>query len=219
MNSVVKQMFIVLIVVGVVSGLVLAATEKLTLPLIQQHKQEQLQESIFEVIPEAKTYEEISSGDFRVFKGLNEQQETVGYAFIAQGPGFQGTIRMIVGIDEDLDPLLGMEVLEQVETPGLGAKIAEETPKKDFAEQFEDLEPDWGDATTASSPQESPPAEEDQQVAETSAPQFITYVKNAVPDDPNEVQAITGATISSAAVVRIINESLVKLKNVVDAQQ
>ena len=207
MNSVVKQMFIVLIVVGTVSGLVLAATEKLTQPLIQQHKQEELQASIFEVLPEATAYEEISRGDFKVFKGLNDKQEPVGYAFIAEGPGFQGTIRMIVGIDEDLDPLLGMEVLEQLETPGLGAKIAEETPKEDFSEQFSDLEPAWGDATTSEAAE---PA---------SAAQLITYVKNATPDDPNEVQAITGATISSAAVVQIINQSLLKLRDVVDAQQ
>lgn len=218
MNSVVKQMFIVLIVVGAVSGLVLAATEKLTQPLIQQHKKEQLQESIFEVIPEATTYEEISSGEFRMFKGLNDKQEPVGYAFIAEGPGFQGTIRMIVGIDEDLDPLLGMEVLEQVETPGLGAKIAEETPKEDFSEQFADLEPAWGDATTTSSPQRPEATEDEQQEAESWTPQFITYVKNATPDDPNEVQAITGATISSAAVVQIINQSLLKLRDVVEAQ-
>ncbi len=197
MNSVVKQMFIVLMVVGAVSGMVLAGTEKLTRPLIEQHKQEELKQSIFEVIPGAETYEEVVSGDFRVFKGLNENNEVAGYAFLAEGPGFQGNIRMIAGIGADLETLLGMRVLEQLETPGLGAKIAEETPKQDFYEQFQGLDPEWTADDTI---------QDEQGVA--NAADFLTYVKNQQPDDPNEIQAITGATISSAAVVEIMNTYL-----------
>jgi Na+-translocating ferredoxin:NAD+ oxidoreductase subunit G len=194
--SVVKQMFAVLIGVGLFSSVVLSASYKLTKPLIEQHKLEQLKESIFEVLPKAETYEEVSTEQLQVYKGLDEQGQPVGYAFVAKGSGFQGTIRMIVGIDQELDTLLGMRVLEQVETPGLGAKIAQETPKKDFYEQFTKLELDVDDAEPG-----PPPEEED----------FVTYVKNEVPDEPNEIQAITGATISSKAVVEIINQSLDQL--------
>jgi electron transport complex protein RnfG len=199
--NVVKQMFAVLTVVGVMSSLVLAASYKFTKPRIEQHKLEELRRSIFVVVPEAKTYEEIGTAEFKVFKGLNEQSELAGYAFIAQGSGFQGTIRMIVGIAPDLKTLFGMRVLEQVETPGLGAKIAEDTAKKDFFEQFAGLQPDWtvDDAMTES------------QAAQMIA-DFLAYVKNLTPDDPNEIQAITGATISSAAVVKIVNQSLAKLE-------
>ncbi|MBD3305783.1 RnfABCDGE type electron transport complex subunit G [candidate division KSB3 bacterium] len=210
MNSVVRQMFVVLMVVGGIAGLVLAGTEKLTKPLIEQHKREELRQSIFEVLPKAKSYEELETDALRVFKGFNEQHELVGYAFIAEGSGFQGKIRMIVGIEPDLDPLLGMRVLEQVETPGLGAKIAEETPKQDFFEQFAGLEPEWGEELQI-------PAAKESQTAEPET--FITYVKNAQPDDPNEVQAITGATISSAAVVQIINRSLDTLEDLVEQKR
>lgn len=197
MNSVVKQMFIVLMVVGSVSGMILAGTEQLTQPLIEKHKQEELKQSIFVVVPDAKTYEEVTGGEFRVFKCLDENNQLTGYAFLAAGPGFQGTIKMIVGIDDDLKTLLGMRVLEQLETPGLGAKIAEDTPKPDFFEQFAGLHPDW---TADDSIQD------EQGVA--NAADFITYIKNLVPDDPNEIQAITGATISSAAVIKILNTHL-----------
>ncbi len=208
MNSVVKQMFTVLIVVGGVSGLVLAGTEKLTQPLIEKNKREELERSIFVVLPQAKTFEDISTTELQLYKGLNEQNEPAGYAFIAEGPGFQGIIRMIVGIDFDLNPLFGMRVLEQLETPGLGAKIAEDTDKKDFFEQFAELQPDWAadDASQGSQP------------TQISA-DFITYVKNLTPDDPNEIQAITGATISSEAVVKIINQSLVKLEKQLNMKQ
>lgn len=204
--SVVKQMFAVLVTVGVVSSLALAATYTFTQPRIEQNKREELQEAIFVVLPNAKDCERnadnecknIGTEDFRVYKGLDEQENPIGYAFVAEGAGFQGTIRMIVGIESDLDTLFGMKVLEQVETPGLGAKIAEETPKKDFFEQFAKLAiPDT------------------EKAAENT--NFILCVKGTEdPNVPNDVQAITGATISSNAVVSIINQSLVKLLEVVE---
>ena len=142
--SVVKQMFAVLVIVGVLSSLVLAATYKLTQPRIEQNQREELQESIFVVLPDAEDCERndnnkcknVGTEEFEVYKGLNENKEPVGYAFVAEGPGFQGNIRMIVGIDAELDTLFGMKVLKQSETPGLGAKIAQETEDEDFYEQF-----------------------------------------------------------------------------------
>ena len=227
MNSVVKQMFAVLMLVGGISGLILAGTEKLTQPLIEKHKREELQKSIFVVLPNAKDCERnesnecknIGTEEFRVYKGLNEQNEAAGYAFIAEGAGFQGKIRMIVGIDADVKTLLGMKVLEQVETPGLGAKIAEETPKEDFFEQFAGLKPvRTSDSLTSGSGQKKPATEEPQTTEKLPA-NFIKYVKNEVPDEENEVQAITGATISSKAVVGIINQSLANLWNIVGKTQ
>jgi electron transport complex protein RnfG len=208
MNSVVKQMFTVLMVVGAVSGMILAGTETLTQPLIEKHKREALKKSIFIVVPDAKTYEEVAGGEFRIFKGLDENNDVTGYAFLAEGPGFQGKIKMIVGIEDDFNTLLGMKVLEQLETPGLGAKIAEDTAKPDFFEQFQDLQPDW----TADDG-----IQDEQGVA--NAADFLTYIKNQKPDDPNEIQAITGATISSAAVVEIINTHLDLLEEQLTSEQ
>ncbi|HJN02651.1 MAG TPA: FMN-binding protein [Nitrospinota bacterium] len=39
----------------------------------------------------------------------------------------------------------------------------------------------------------------------------IGYVKNKKPDKPNEIQAITAATISSVAVVKILNKEIKKM--------
>jgi electron transport complex protein RnfG len=196
--NVVKQMFIVLIIVGTMSSLVLAASYTFTKPRIEQNKLEELQKSILIVLPGATTYEEMSAGALQVYRGVTENNETAGYAVIAEGPGFQGNIRMIVGINAAKDTLLGMRVLEQVETPGLGAKIAEETAKEDFFEQFAGLEPDMSSVTGKS------------QETKALGANLIAYVKNVAPTEPNEVQAITGATISSKAVVEILNQSLEK---------
>ena len=75
---------------------------------------------------------------------------------------------------------MGLEVLEQVETPGLGTKVTEEP----FTSQFVNL----------------------------NVNPEITWVKGIKPQNPNEIQAITGATISSKAIVRIINEGVKKLR-------
>jgi electron transport complex protein RnfG len=199
--STVKQMFAVLVTVGVLSSLLLSASYNLTKPRIEQHKLEELQKAIFVVLPDAKTYEDMSTETLRVYKGLNEQKKLVGYAFIAEGSGFQGNIKMMVGITPDLATLFGMRVLEQVETPGLGGDIAADrklASGKNFQEQFSGLKLavpkiKLADSTTSASFS------------------FISYIKNVAPQQPGEVEAITGATISSKSVVKILNQSIAKL--------
>ncbi len=217
--NITKQMVLVLTIVGACSSLLLAASYTLTKPRIEQHKQEELQKAIFEVLPDAKECERdanqecknVGTDELRVYKGLDNQNEVVGYAFIAEGPGFQGNIRMMVGIAPELDTLFGMEVLEQVETPGLGARIAENTEKKDFYEQFAGLKLALDSINSVS--KKTPATQTPPTPAEGY--NFITSVKNEIPDEPDEVQAITGATISSKAVVSIINRSLSELYAIV----
>ena len=211
MNSVVKQMFAVLMLVGALSGLVLAGSYTLTKPLIDRHAAEELEQSIFVVLPGAERYEEIDADQLEVYRGLQADNSVVGYAFVAEGSGFQGPIRMMVGIDGELQHLLGMRVLAQSETPGLGAKITEDS----FQAQFVDLQPQWEDTLSAASHGQPEAATEQDAPAITTIPKFITYVKNMTPDDPNEIQAITGATISSDAVVSTINQHLYILQHIV----
>jgi Na+-translocating ferredoxin:NAD+ oxidoreductase subunit E len=129
--SVARQMFTVLVVIGVVSSLVLAASYNLTEPLKQQNRIAALQEAIFVVLPDAEDCQRnaeracanIGGNGIQVYQGLDADGQPAGYAFVAEGPGFQGTIRMMVGVEPDLQTLFGMTVLEQVETPGLGRKL------------------------------------------------------------------------------------------------
>ncbi len=46
---------------------------------------------------------------------------------------------------------------------------------------------------------------------------LLKWIKNIEPSQPNEVQAITGATISSRSVVAIINNGIEQLKKLRDA--
>ncbi len=118
--------------------------------------------------------------DVTVFVGKDDNGETVGYAFIAEGAGYAGNISIMAGADKKLSELRGLYVMEQLETPGLGNRIAEDR----FQDQFKGVK---------ISPQ-------------------IEYVKNKKPSKDNEIQAITGATISSKAVVDNLNKSIARIK-------
>jgi electron transport complex protein RnfG len=111
-----------------------------------------------------------------VYGGYDELGDFVGYAMPAAGPGFQDTIGLLYGYQPDEKIVVGMEVLESRETPGLGDKIYKDAA---FVGGFSAL---------------------------SVVPEIIA-VKKGTKTRPNEIDAITGATISSKAVVRIINET------------
>ncbi|MFQ5901162.1 MAG: RnfABCDGE type electron transport complex subunit G [Thermodesulfobacteriota bacterium] len=176
MNNKVAKMVVVLTFTAILAGGVLALVYRVAAPLIEENRLRELKEAIFVVLPEAKDYETIEKDDLVIYKGVDENGKTVGFSFVADGPGFQGKIKMMVGLNIDLLRLKGMKVLEQVETPGLGNRIGED----DFQNQFKGL---------------------------NFRPK-IEYIKNKKPEKPNQIQTITGATISSKAVVETLNKEI-----------
>lgn len=175
MNKI-ARMILSLTLIGVVSGGVLSLMYQWSLPKIKASQVQSTNAAIFKVLPETKNYQQVSDAELTYFNCFDINQRPVGTAIICQGNGYQGVIKIMVGVNADFTKFTGMTVLEQVETPGLGAKIAE----KDFQAQFKGL------ATR-------PP---------------IEYVKGIKPEKANQIQAITGATISSRAVVNIINRTV-----------
>lgn len=172
-------MILVLGVVSLLSGASLVFVYNYAQPQIVRNQAEELEEAIFKVLPGSVSYETIKDDGEEIYMGKDGEAETVGYAFIAKGAGYQGEISVIMGIEPGLENVTGIEILGSVETPGLGGQIVED----DFRGQFVDL---------------------------LTVPE-IKLVKGS-PAKTNEVQAITGATISSAAVVAILNNKIKKVK-------
>lgn len=183
MNKLTIKMFLVLTVIGVISGGVLAGVFHVADPLIQANREKELKEAIFVVLPEAKDYKvmekEIDKEKLTIYKGVDADGKPVGMAFIADGGGFQGNIRIMVGLNMDYLKLKGIKVLEQNETPGLGNRIKESA----FEGQFKGLE----------------------------IKPKVEYIKYRKPEKPNQITAITGATISSSAVVKNINNAVARV--------
>lgn len=53
------------------------------------------------------------------------------------GPGLWGNVTLALGVNQNIDSIQGLQVLYQVETPGLGGRIGE----KWFTDQFNGLKP------------------------------------------------------------------------------
>ncbi|MDP8259330.1 MAG: RnfABCDGE type electron transport complex subunit G [Candidatus Aadella gelida] len=172
-NSVLS-MISALVIVGMISGYALVYVYKYATPKIEENIEKETKKAISSIFPGTVTIED----DKDMFKAIDAKGEVLGYAFLAEGNGYQGTIKLIAGADKEMKKLSGFEVLESQETPGLGAEIG----NKAFKEQFRGL----------------------------PLGKNIEYVKNRKPTKDNQIEAITGATISSRAVVNILNKKIRK---------
>ena len=182
-------MIIVLTTVGLISGGFLTGVAQLTKERIALNIQKEIEEAIVKVVPgttqNRKLYEE---EDFTIYGGQDESGETTGYAVQATGIGFQDKITLMFGLDDSIKKITGLTIIDQKETPGLGAKITDWNAFLQF----------WTDRdATGQLTLRKPPA---------------SSLKDL---SPSEINTITGATISSQKVLEIVNLSLDKLKTVI----
>jgi Na+-translocating ferredoxin:NAD+ oxidoreductase subunit G len=181
------RMIVVLTVVGLVSGSFLAVVGMLTEKRIEQNRLEEINHAITEVVPGAVSGKIVYEGEnLTVYAGQNEAGNPVGYALYTSGTGFQDIITWMVGIDSAVTQIKDLTILEQKETPGLGAKI---TLEDEFLRYWEDR------SAEQKLELQKPAADSPEQL------------------DANKVNTITGATISSQKVVDIVNHALQKMKS------
>jgi electron transport complex protein RnfG len=193
MNNTAKMIIVLTIITGL-SGAILSSWDGITKPLIEHHKLEALKAAILDVLPQFDYYDEIQIEGGTLYIGkIENQDEPVGVAFETSGNGFQGNISIMLGVDPTFTSITGMKVLEQIETPGLGTKIVEDPSNK--------TEPFWFP---------------EQFVGVEMFPEILV-VKNVKPFTSNEIQAISGATISSKAVVQILNDNISRIKNLYES--
>ena len=173
---------------GFFSGLVLVGGYIFTQPIIEDNKARALNEAIYKVLPGCVDAKPMALSDgalvpaaadapARVFAGYDAEGRFIGYAVTVQEPGFQDIIGGIFGYSPEKKQIVGLEILESKETPGLGDKIFKDQA---FTAHFKSLAVD---------------------------PEIV-FVKKGERANPNEVEAITGATISSKAVVRMLNKGM-----------
>jgi len=128
----------ILMLICLVSAGVLALTYKITHPVYLEQMREEEKQALAEILPQACDFKEIKNRDTSYFLGLDEQGKIVGYIIRANATGYSSTIKMLVGID-DKGTILGLKILSQQETPGLGAKVTEIRSGEDepwFTRQF-----------------------------------------------------------------------------------
>ena len=132
------KMVVVLTVISVVAGYLLATTNKITKAPIAAARLAEKLDAMKKVLPDydndpaANTCVVQEAGKQWTFYVARKQGAFAGAAFEATSDqGYNGTIRILAGILPD-NSIKGLEIVEQTETPGLGAKISASAFKDQF---------------------------------------------------------------------------------------
>lgn len=196
------KMLRAMLVIGIISALLIVLAFELTLPRVQKLKAEALEKAIFKVLPGTVSTQAFginTKGEFieienndkpasTYYAGYNENEKLVGYAVEAAGQGYADIIRVLYGYNPNKQILIGFQVLESKETPGLGDKIEKE---QRFLDNFKALDVSLSN--------------------EGQLKNKVVTVKQGKKQKPWEIDGITGATISSRAIGNIIGTSTMEV--------
>lgn len=180
MNSILKLGLNLFVICAVASGL-LAGTNQITEPLIEQRNEQANNEARQTVLPNTSEFKLLDNDKYKngsdvevveVYEGLNGS-DISGYTVKVLPKGYGGEIELMVGIKTD-GTISGVNVGNMNETPGLGAKAKEEA----FYGQYL-----------------GKPATE------------LNVIKSGSAGE-TEIQAISGATITSKAVTSGVNTAV-----------
>jgi electron transport complex protein RnfG len=182
-----------LMVSAVFFGALLAVTNAAWAPKIAQNEINKFNDLAKALLPGAEKFEPLQdkitldlgggkTAQADVRKGLDAAGNCIGWAFVAEGSGFADKIKLVVTTDAGFTTLNGFGVQQCSETPGFGDKI---TIKNGFYQS---------------------------QYKQAPAGKFtLTKIGDSKKID-NEIVAITGATVTSQAVVNIMSTYVVQIK-------
>jgi electron transport complex protein RnfG len=191
------SMYRAIVGIGALCALLIVAVYETTAARISENQERFLALAIAQVLPAARNTvavaltedgrltESAEAPALPVFLGYGADEELVGAVITAQGMGYQDNIRVLYAYSFELQAIVGFKVLDSKETPGLGDRIEKEPHfLANFKNLYTRLTPD-GDALLHP----------------------ILTVKQGEKSEPWEIEGITGATISSEAIGKILNDS------------
>ncbi|NOQ80304.1 MAG: FMN-binding protein [Gammaproteobacteria bacterium] len=207
--------------IAMLSGLLVVLTWQLTLAPIRENQRIMIEKAIFQVIPGAtqrrsyaltdKGLEDLepqshanknsSSQDkysqtkaaknstLKFYAAYDVQGQLKGIAAEAAAQGYADIVRLLYGYDPQCQCIRGFSIIKMAETPGLGDKILTD---ENFLDNFSALDARLSyDKKTLGNP--------------------IITVKHGSKNNPWEIDAISGATITSKAVGKAINQGAEQL--------
>jgi electron transport complex protein RnfG len=172
----------------VATGL-LAIVNSITLPKIKLQADEELEESLKEVLAQGEKFEAVKKGDEIIYyRAFDKEGNFLGAAFKVSAKGYSSIIETMVGMTKD-GTINAIKVLNHNETPGLGSRITE--VKKDNTI----LDVISGKKSGA-----------------VKKPWFQEQFSNKKIAEVSNIQVITGATISSKAVIDSVNKKTQEIR-------
>ena len=191
------KLIVTLATVAMISGLLVVLVYEFTKPIIAENQRLATERAIFKVLPAAKSSltfmvkqdklalaTDKAVGEL-IYAGYDSENKLVGVAMNAAGQGYQDVIKILYGYNPNSACITGFDVLKSTETPGFGTKI---TTDKDFLANFKCLDAQVN-------------------VAQSGLVNIIKTVRHGTKKHAWEIDAISGSTITSNAIGRMLNNS------------
>lgn len=184
-------------------GALIVAVWQITLPAIAANKKIVLERAVRALVPDAATIIDFDAtplgvrrasgvatpGTVRFHAAYDARGELQAIAAEGGARGYADTVRVLYGYRPACECIFGMKVIQMKETPGIGDNVATDT---DFLANFDSL-----DLALA--------------VDLKGLAHAVRAVKHGTKRFAWEIDAISGATITSKAIGRGINDSAQKL--------
>lgn len=186
-----------LTLIATISGLLVVIAVEITRPQIAENQRIAIEQAIFQVIPNVAQWQEyrlnkeslipVNEADngISIYIGFDQQGALTGFAAEAAAQGYADTIKLLYGYNPDCECITGIKILKSAETPGLGDKIFKDL---DFTNNFKALDAKLN-------------------TEQSALKNSIMAVKHGKKTKPWQIDAISGATISSRAVGKALNNS------------
>ncbi|MBN2239933.1 MAG: FMN-binding protein [Dehalococcoidales bacterium] len=128
MKNKLKQFYpvIFITIIVLISITLLAVTDSITSDQRESQTEKKIQDMLTGMFPEMNDYE-LEEDIYIILDG----DTTIGYAYIAEGKGYDGYIDILVGLENETT-IKGISVISHSESPGLGARITED----DYKDQY-----------------------------------------------------------------------------------
>ena len=189
MDKKAKDVLFILVLASVCT-LLLLGIKSCTYPVISRYKEFTFKAAILQAAGIDYTEDNFAQNFTENIRKVESQDITYYlspknyYIFEFEGRGLWGPINGIITLRPDLETIESIRIISQEETPGLGARIAEQS----FLKQF---------------------------VSKKFSPYLkISSRKKAIKD--NEIDSISGASMTSSALIAMINESVDKIRGVIE---
>ena len=201
------RMIRLLATVSLICGLLIVGTHLNTLARIRQNQEIIMRESVAQLLPGIQkqvVYGIEPSGDLkilpgveasgpRLFAGYDGSGSLLGVVIETSDRGYADVISAMYAYSPEKQAITGFKVVDMRETPGLGDRIGSD---RQFADNFRALDSRF-----------------DSDKKEMAHP--ITVVKHGAKKNAWEIDAISGATVSSRAVGRMLQKSIQDIAPVV----
>jgi Na+-translocating ferredoxin:NAD+ oxidoreductase subunit G len=187
--------------VAAVCGLIIVSAYQGTYNAVSANKRLAVERSVYKVLPDAKSIVEFNAlpgggveaatdakpiaGAVKFFAAYDQGGVLVGVAAEGAAKGYADTVRVMFGYRPDCQCIKGIGVVSMRETPGIGDKILID---KSFLANFDALDVRLKDDLSALA-------------------NAVVVVKHGTKTEKWQIDAISGATITSRAVGKGINDA------------